>query len=1265
MPAFNPVYRNNRQNYYSEKGPDSASVGTIINVLKTKSGKKSFDSEFVPTGNAVNGTTSYVNITGDAQPELNPDFQYRGYLYCDGSEYNISDYPLLYAAIGNSYGGSSSNGITVLSGGSGYSSTNTVTFSAAPTGGITATGTIVVDSGKVTSITIIKTGVGYTTPPTISISGSGTGATFKIRMNNQGSIAPILQENVLEHWPDTDMGTFKVPDLLAKKIVGYGPVYGSGSPVIANIDLAIGIESIGGKWYFDEQSQKGQFNLGAVTTTGYTDVTDTLSGNIIGSETITFTLAEKKLAGAPQHSHLLFHSECPQTSGLKSGGIYDTYLTGYKTGKGKVEGFTPSGGVSLTHSHALLKKANTNAAFATYDLFNYTGGDPELGTIKPNGTTVFASGNSGTFELITFTPNPTFRFFSSTSLIGGRTILTAGTPIYDYQTTNYNSPGTYNYSFNTAVNEITITVQGGGASGAVYDQAGNNGGTSSVNIGNGLCVITAGGGNKGNAAGATTGGSGGTAGTNSVTGSASSIFNITTNQGGSLAGFSGGNGAAGQFWKNLYPTENPSGTWGGAASASGSAGKYLSVSNVVPLSPVTFNYPSTGAFAVVPTSTNYTITGVTFELFGSVGIDPSAYQYGCTTGQGKPGKYMKLSLKNLSNAQGASFSCFPGQGGQPRPTSAAATYGTAGGGIGGAGYASNGGGGGAATIIIGSAGGVTASILAGVGGGGGGGGTGEGQCGDNATGNPITDSPQAVTQPLFSGVGGTGGNYGCTGGGGGGGGGGVGLANQAGQPQGPEGGGSAGGAGGGGGGTGGHGGGYGGARGLTSYRSDVFDLIASGDSSTTNGRIVGQITEDRSYWTSGGGGGGSGGKIFGNILGTALNANGISSAVVTVGSGGSGVSRQISGSNSVSSNNGGGGFVTIQSAIITGYQGGTSTISIGDIIESASAGPEIYSSGAGTGNASGFKLPTTQVPTVVISPQQGTPGSGATATAIISNGAVTGFTITASGSGYTSPPKVRLLGGCGAGTTATTTIGANGGVTGITLGSGTGTAYTKYVKIGGTELERFIVLLPQDCTLVETIGVKCARGNNINGGEKPDDSADELRVYYNTDGSSNFPDNQFLGVLVPRPTDAEIASNYDGTSGDTKWYTYTLTLPGGAQTNNVKFKILQKRTTASGANDNGGNVDHFGICEFFYDYKLVSEVQFVPTPGEIALSSKTVSYTIEGAANSAYPAGMAVNDLSFRMTAGVPLVPTPFLDPVKDVPLVEPYMLTKYLIKAF
>lgn len=66
--------------------------------------------------------------------------------------------------------------VIVTNGGSGYTSAPTVTFSA-PTSGTTATGTAVIQNGKVVAVTITNPGSGYTAAPTVSFSGGGgTGA---------------------------------------------------------------------------------------------------------------------------------------------------------------------------------------------------------------------------------------------------------------------------------------------------------------------------------------------------------------------------------------------------------------------------------------------------------------------------------------------------------------------------------------------------------------------------------------------------------------------------------------------------------------------------------------------------------------------------------------------------------------------------------------------------------------------------------------------------------------------------------------------------------------------------------------------------------------------------------------------------------------------------------------------------------------------------------------------------------------------------------
>ena len=92
---------------------------------------------------------------------------------------------------------------TITAGGSGYTSAPTVTFSAAPAGGVTATGTATVASNAVTAITITNPGNGYTSAPTITLSGGGgTGATATATLatdwayKNKFDVAPLTSTRV-------------------------------------------------------------------------------------------------------------------------------------------------------------------------------------------------------------------------------------------------------------------------------------------------------------------------------------------------------------------------------------------------------------------------------------------------------------------------------------------------------------------------------------------------------------------------------------------------------------------------------------------------------------------------------------------------------------------------------------------------------------------------------------------------------------------------------------------------------------------------------------------------------------------------------------------------------------------------------------------------------------------------------------------------------------------------------------------------------------
>ena len=75
--------------------------------------------------------------------------------------------------------------VNITSFGSGYTSAPTVSFSAAPAGGTTATASTTF--GVVTGLTISNPGNGYTTPPTVTFGGPGSGAMATVTLDTGGS----------------------------------------------------------------------------------------------------------------------------------------------------------------------------------------------------------------------------------------------------------------------------------------------------------------------------------------------------------------------------------------------------------------------------------------------------------------------------------------------------------------------------------------------------------------------------------------------------------------------------------------------------------------------------------------------------------------------------------------------------------------------------------------------------------------------------------------------------------------------------------------------------------------------------------------------------------------------------------------------------------------------------------------------------------------------------------------------------------------------
>ena len=1278
------AYRNNRKGYLTDLLIDTTPIGSVITNLKA--GQNSYDHNFVKStaGSYPNlsETAGNAYIGGD-----NPAYTHEGYLYCDGAEYNIGDYPGLYQVVGTKYGGKSSNGIDVVTGGSGYTTSSPVTITQSPAGGSNMTATVgsVDSNGKILFLNITNSGQGYVTAPTVSV-GGGTGATFVVRING-GTLQPINSTNVMDNWGDPYLGTFKVPDLIAKKIVGNGPVYGNNSPNIGNVSITTG--TTGGAWYLDKNQQDVYFSLGTIVTSGYDKVIETTGCNIIGSQDVTISMREKKLSGVPQHSHIVFLST-PGNSEWVAGASGDRYLQDYRTGTGRVARWYPTGdGIVLTHKHGLLRAPLTDNTVATYDAFDFAGGSGGTGgTADPVST--FASGanepgdyylasgsGSGSYEFQTVIPNPIMKPVVTTTVLGGKLITTGGTPIFD--NTNefeYTNPGTYTIDL-TAItgtfDRLTYSLYGGGGSGAAGTQAGNVGDESYIKVGDGSLLWLRGKGGEGGKASSGLSGGG-------ICNGGAAVNDGTVQAAGGAAGQDGAAGGAGQSgggWPYVdYPNDPNDGGAGGANTGSysdGGAGVNSLIGGQSGTS--TQDFTSDGTFNLSGISG---ITSLTFEVHGGRG---SMGNYGNIAG-GKGGKVnVSLKASQFADFTTAAWTCEIGGGfanGNFSKTGGAKTAsgdgGTGGNGHPGGSGTAHGGGGGAVTGIL-----RNGTAVIGAGGGGGGGSNGY-DGGAGQVGQPVPSSIggiQATNQLLGFGVGGNGGGYGCIGGGGGGGGGGCGTPNQL-----IGGGGGTGGIGGGPGGSGGHGGGAGGSQGVSSYSTTYFESGTLTDSNRNTGKATLVVNYNNDYWTPGGGGGGAGGFWNGyvgfNLLGSPASIE------VKIGSGGTGVS--VAGQTSGTSASGNNGYCKITLGIITGYDNPQTVTTTDPIISSASFSNvvddvTINTNGSGTGTAGGFKLPTAD-PIVVIS---GGGGSGATATPVMTNGVVTSINVSTAGSGYTETPYVYVLNGQSGGTIATATLGTGGNsdkVDSIAVAAGSSSAYSNYVLFGGAHTQtsigaktRWIELMPVDTSDATHFSIKAARGNGVNGGDASEES---LQVYYSTAGSPTtwiLVDTIIAGKTTAR-TDPFIGNvpavnlnnTWDGGAGDTRWYTYTVALPQNAKASGTNFKIEQVRADASSTNDNAGNTDHFAICEFIWWNGKSTSLVYVPTAGKILKQNvDELTYNIQGEVGPSvtYSSGMGCSDATLTLKATTKIEPQATIDPDIDVPLIHPYRTCKYLIKAY
>lgn len=160
---------------------------TAITITNPGFGYSAAPTVTISGGSGSGGTATATLDTTNSGKLIRNDDEYDSNFYsgtngvgpfaakCAGSRGNTLK--VAVADLGN-FTATSVASINITAGGSGYSSAPTVTISASPSAGGSASATATIDSGAVNSVTIVYTGFGYTTAPTVTISGGGgTGAT--------------------------------------------------------------------------------------------------------------------------------------------------------------------------------------------------------------------------------------------------------------------------------------------------------------------------------------------------------------------------------------------------------------------------------------------------------------------------------------------------------------------------------------------------------------------------------------------------------------------------------------------------------------------------------------------------------------------------------------------------------------------------------------------------------------------------------------------------------------------------------------------------------------------------------------------------------------------------------------------------------------------------------------------------------------------------------------------------------------------------------
>ena len=927
--------------------------GSVNFVTKKKAGYGYENGDVVyilQPGSSGTARVEIVNTSSTTADE--PDMQYEGWLYCDGSEYDAQDYPLLYEVIEDKYGGL---------GGTydpeDFGSTSNIKFNVpdykarklvGAGGGVSGGGSPV--SGNVIS-TVGATGGRWFFSKSqqealfdignIVISGYANVSEFvggSLTGEVTLQIGP-LQEKLLSSVPEHDHA------ILTSTAPQAGAFEGSGFAV--DNCLAGYKDSTGQVDFFLPNGGTPLFHSHGITDAVITDPTLSTFGNVGGiGDKVEVTITTASIIG--------------EAGGTRFNINAHDLATGYKIRVKSNDQTTQC--VFDIDGVAVPLAQNTEWYVIVIDDDNFYLAQSKYKARLGQALLATTNGSGGediVFELayqiagdlpadsvtVIQQPADTIYDIGDSYTIGGKTIQLPGGSVSTTETiVQQTSAGSYTVPAPTSeqlpIAGVSGNLGGAGGGGATTDSGGSNGGDTYYQFsynGTSIQIVSEGGegGDTGNAGGA--GGSGGQA--RIVTGNAGAT-NITGTGTYNVSGL--------DINITQYFDGNPGTSGGPTIGGTGGTTSYIGGAGGDGARTLYTGTEETSQSFTTPSSSFYTYTipqtwpldSLKAIIRGGGGGSGGTGDGGGSwhAGNGGPGKRISV---NINSGTAGGLRVYVGGGGSAgsgRSGGAKANNGFAPGGNGGNGTGGGGGGGGGAASAVGT----SIAMIAGAGGGGGGGAAGDGSQGADQNGGPSGNDGAQNLSNIFSGSGSNGGNSVCSGGGGGGGGGGVGFGS------------GIGGGGGGGNGSNSRRDGYGASRGQSSFKGSgsgpTASLISAGNAG--NGATVGvgqQISggdgsvemiavENQTFYGSGGGGGGSGA-----YLSFEFDATDINSGTLVVGASG---------------NNGGApGEGLVGYEVTETISGGTGTSVTSGLFDSASVSVDYVQSGTGSGSNGGFASP--------------------------------------------------------------------------------------------------------------------------------------------------------------------------------------------------------------------------------------------------------------------------------------------------------------------